>query len=61
MYPPDNNSKWDKDFMKFKPSSTPKTDLGIVIGLSLIAYLAILAVVIYLNVEATQWIMSLFG
>ena len=59
MYPPDSNLI--KDFMKIKPSSTPKADFGIVIGLSLIAYLAILAVVIYLNVEATQWIMSLFG
>jgi len=58
MYPPDSNLI--KHFMKKKPG-VDKLDFGIVIGLSIIAYLALLTVVIYLNIEATQWIRSLFG
>ena len=47
--------------LKTKTEGVNKTDFGIVIGLSIVAYFALLTLVIYLNVEATQWIRSLFG
>ncbi len=58
MYPPDSNII--ERFMKKKPG-VDKVDFGIVIGLSIILYLALLAVVIYFNAEATKWVISLLG